>query len=456
VNGWRLRVAGATLAEDSAGEPYIMPLERTRGTWVPALLCSLLGLPAASWADRLPDIEESTVQEDTASTGTHIPETVARTWGINPKKRYEQLSPDELSGLRRNENLTEGDEPAYPKNGLEEIIREMATIQKFTRVKGHLFATVRVDAHGDAQSVQFFKTPSRDLDQVFAFPLLKAKYKPAICHGSPCVKDFPVLINFAPESTDPRHEHALALLARANRFMTANDVPHEIDDLTEAIRLDPTFVVPWVHRGFALIRMKQFDQAIADFDKAISILPSYGDAYRGRGSVYFRKNDYERAIRDLSDAIELRPTADEYSLRASAYERAGQYERAMADYDESIRRYPKDDRAFNSRCWARAKANVQLDSALEDCNEALRLNPNYRAALDSRGYVYLRMTRYEDAVRDFSLCIDSDPGAYSSLYGRALAKRALGDLDGSESDLQAARKINPSMEAEFTGFEIAH
>jgi len=45
--------------------------------------------------------------------------------------------------------------------------------------------------------------------------------------------------------------------------------------------------------------------------------------------------------------------------------------------------------AFNNRCWARTVIG-DLQAALKDCNEALRLRPNFVDALDSRGLVNLK------------------------------------------------------------------
>src|SRR5262249_28922617 len=46
--------------------------------------------------------------------------------------------------------------------------------------------------------------------------------------------------------------------------------------------------------------------------------------------------------------------------------------------------------ARNNLCWTRAILG-ELEAALADCNESLRLRPNDAGTLDSRGLIYLKM-----------------------------------------------------------------
>jgi hypothetical protein len=45
---------------------------------------------------------------------------------------------------------------------------------------------------------------------------------------------------------------------------------------------------------------------------------------------------------------------------------------AINDYDQAIKLQPQNPSSWNSRCWLRALAG-QLDQALKDCDESLRL-----------------------------------------------------------------------------------
>jgi tetratricopeptide (TPR) repeat protein len=61
--------------------------------------------------------------------------------------------------------------------------------------------------------------------------------------------------------------------------------------------------------------------------------------------------------------------------------------------------------AWNSRCWARAIIG-ELETALQDCNQALQMRPAYSEALDSRGLVYLKMGKLDEAIADYTSVLE--------------------------------------------------
>ena len=62
----------------------------------------------------------------------------------------------------------------------------------------------------------------------------------------------------------------------------------------------------------------------------------------------------------------------------------GDLEEALQDYDEAIRLKPDYALAFNNRGDAR-RAKGDIDGALQDYEQAIRLKPDFAEALESRG-----------------------------------------------------------------------
>jgi tetratricopeptide (TPR) repeat protein len=85
------------------------------------------------------------------------------------------------------------------------------------------------------------------------------------------------------------------------------DPEKAIEYLTQAIRLDPSFVATYNNRGLAYYNLKQFERAITDFDQAISLEPDNAVTYINRGNVYEKLKQYGRAIADYDLAIGLDP-----------------------------------------------------------------------------------------------------------------------------------------------------
>ena len=160
-----------------------------------------------------------------------------------------------------------------------------------------------------------------------------------------------------------------------------------------------------------------------------------------------RVKDVE-AIRDLDTYIGNHPTdAASIAQRGQLYAKINDFPRAIKDFDESLRLRPKDAEALNNRCWSRAKVG-ELRAALKDCNEALQIRPDYADALDSRGFVRLKLGKAASANADYDAALRLKTQA-SSLYGRGLAKKQTGDSAGGDSDIAAAKAIDPSVETEF-------
>jgi tetratricopeptide (TPR) repeat protein len=150
-----------------------------------------------------------------------------------------------------------------------------------------------------------------------------------------------------------------------------------------------------------------------------------------------------------------------YLARGTAHMRSGDRARAEPDYREALRldTIPIDNgqlevAVYNDRCWARAVAMIDLDGALADCNEALRLMPGYVPALDSRAFIHLRSGRFREAIADYDAALMGSPSDHYSLYGRGIAKLRLGDTEGGQADI-AASKAQQDVSAEFTAYGLS-
>jgi tetratricopeptide (TPR) repeat protein len=200
------------------------------------------------------------------------------------------------------------------------------------------------------------------------------------------------------------------------------------------------------NRGNAYFAKKDYDRAIADYTEAIRLDPKYVLAYINRGSAYKAKGDYDDAIGDYTEATTIDPEdALAYSKRGNAYEARKNYDRAIADFTEALQLNPNDANAFNSRCWNRTLADRDLQGALADCNESLRLRPGDANALNSRGLVQLKLGAYERAIADYSAAIGANAKDADSFYGRGVARLKSGDIDGGKADIAASKAIRPDI-----------
>ncbi|WP_374547125.1 tetratricopeptide repeat protein [Rhodoblastus sp.] len=165
-----------------------------------------------------------------------------------------------------------------------------------------------------------------------------------------------------------------------------------------------------------------------------------------RGFAYDRKGAYDKAIDDFNAAIALDPTAASvFHKRAGAYHRNGQDALALQDLNETLRLNPALTDAWNDRCWVHMLAG-RLELALNDCSESTKQNPNNPPTLDSLGFIYIKLEKYNDAIANFDKAIEFAPVMPSPYYGRGIAKLRTGDKVGGMADIAQAKKLLPNIE----------
>jgi tetratricopeptide (TPR) repeat protein len=142
-----------------------------------------------------------------------------------------------------------------------------------------------------------------------------------------------------------------------------------------------------------------------------------------------------------------------FDSRGRAYGDAGEYDRAIQDFDQAIRLDRNNAPAFGNRCLVRATVN-RLQEAVADCNEALRLRPG-GDALRIRGLVYLKLKKLDLALTDYDSALQANPKSAFSLYGRGIAKRLNGDEPGAIADIAAAEQITPDIAADFGRYGVS-
>ena len=112
---------------------------------------------------------------------------------------------------------------------------------------------------------------------------------------------------------------------------------------------------------------------------------------------------------------------------------------------------------LNDRCWARAVANREFAAALAD---ATRWCSDSRARRwhGPRGFVLLRLGRYDEAIGEYDTALRLNPTANrlqaASLFGKAIAEQRKGDVADGSTDLDLAQAIAPDIAQTFASYGI--
>ena len=109
----------------------------------------------------------------------------------------------------------------------------------------------------------------------------------------------------------------------------------------------------------------------------------------------------------------------------SAFQK-GDLDKAIADFTEAIRLDPKYAQAYYNRGYAYWKGD--FDKAIADFTEAIRLDPKYAKAYCSRGICLQDKGDYDKAIADYTEAIRLDPKYAKAYYNRGMAYVAEGRI----------------------------
>jgi lipoprotein NlpI len=171
------------------------------------------------------------------------------------------------------------------------------------------------------------------------------------------------------------------------------------------------------------------------FDPFVHAQTSWGDS--GAGSEPVRHD----SARPQRAGFRSEPGTARGGDHPGAAGRVG-YERAIQDFDEAIRLDPKNKTAFNNRGYVYA-AKGQYRRAIQDYDEAIKLDPKLAIAFLNRGHASFYGLRFASAVTDLERYNEVDPSEAYTVLWLHLAKKHLGQED-SEDLKQSAAKVDQS------------
>ncbi|HUI90747.1 MAG TPA: tetratricopeptide repeat protein [Chitinivibrionales bacterium] len=164
-----------------------------------------------------------------------------------------------------------------------------------------------------------------------------------------------------------------------------------------ALRLDRDSFSSWLLLAKTLYNNNSLDTALQYVDNALRCCPSCWEAHYYLGLIYLKKRLLDSCFYHLSYSLRLNPFS--WSLCNSMGQelfRYGQGSYAVRMYSRAINLAPTMEKIYLNRAIVFAVEN-KLDSAVADCQHALRLKPNFTAAHFCLGRVFEQMGAQDSA-----------------------------------------------------------
>jgi TolB-like protein/Tfp pilus assembly protein PilF len=192
---------------------------------------------------------------------------------------------------------------------------------------------------------------------------------------------------------------------------TPENITKAIETFEEAIRMDPSFALPYCALSYCYSYMgssglmppgEAYPKAKDQTLKAIELDPHHAESHLSLATIKFFHNwDFEGAESSLQKAQDL-------GLNSSLFNQVhgwfliakGDFEKAIVKIRQALILDPLSLPLMSTLGDAYSFAG-RFEEALEQYNKLIELDPNFRRGFEGRGMIYLAMGENQKAVKDF-------------------------------------------------------
>ncbi|WP_319517956.1 tetratricopeptide repeat protein [uncultured Martelella sp.] len=171
-----------------------------------------------------------------------------------------------------------------------------------------------------------------------------------------------------------------------------------------------------LQQGLALAELERTDEAIDMFYALIEDAPDDRRGYLALSSVLSAEKRFAEMADVLdraADRIGAVAAPEDWSVfyrRGIAYERLKEWDKAEPNFLRALELYPNQPQVLNYLGYSWIDQGMNLEKGLDLINQAVDQRPDDGYIVDSLGWAYYRLGRYEDAMRELERAVSLDTG----------------------------------------------
>ena len=195
-------------------------------------------------------------------------------------------------------------------------------------------------------------------------------------------------------------------------------------------------------RGHQSYGKGDYGDAISDYDRVFDLNSGDHEIYYLRGMAKYELREYPEAIDDFTDAIQLKSDQPEYHfMQGSARNKILQFSEAKESFDNAINLRSDDGRFYKGKAEVCGMMG-EYEEAIDCYDRAIDLEFSGLSDIYYwRGMAKYNISRYSEAIDDFTLAINRDPQDANYYFWRSRAKEHTEGHEPANSDLKTALRI---------------
>ncbi|MGN0214572.1 MAG: tetratricopeptide repeat protein [Muribaculaceae bacterium] len=221
-----------------------------------------------------------------------------------------------------------------------------------------------------------------------------------------------------------------------------------VNDYDMGLKYLPEEKVFLINKAMCQEDLKNYDGSVDTYERLLKLYPNFDKAYLARAQLMLAKGDTASALTDVNKCIELNKTIPaSYVIRSEiAMRHDNDYQSALNDMNEAIKLEPHYAGYFINRGFMKYKLEDYF-GAMADYDYAVELEPTNVTAHFNRGLLNVEVSENDKAIADFSYVLRSDPNNFLARYNRALLYYKTGQYDKAITDYDAVLEKYPDFEA---------
>lgn len=211
------------------------------------------------------------------------------------------------------------------------------------------------------------------------------------------------------------------------------------------LEVDPNFAPLYAVLARAYTEIGRYQQGLSNGEKAVQLDPMDIDARRAYAYSLIWVGERDEAINQLEDAVTINPSlTTPYFELAVQYVAKDEYELAVATYEKVLSLDPFNTKALLRLCetFSRIREDGQAQGY---CEDAIRIDPNYKEGYRQLGVVRYNRRNYEGAIESFNQCLalgtETSPPEIQCYYLKGLAHYYIEQYDDAWNYLTEALKM---------------